>query len=76
MIKISKTKAVEIIKSTSSKYMTVKNITKDGRDRTYKSSKYNMDMHGNLNVLTKDGYRNIRPETIFYLKFKQEYAVV
>ena len=35
-----------------------------------------MDMYNNLNVLTKDGYRNIIPSTIYYLKAdKQEYQV-
>ena len=52
------------------------NIKKNGEARTYKSSKYNMDMYNNLNVLTKDGYRNIIPSTIYYLKAdKQEYQV-
>ena len=33
-------------------------------------------MYGNLNVLTRDDYRNIIPSTIYYLKAnKQEYAV-
>jgi len=76
MNKISKEKAINIIKTSASRYITVKNIKKNGEARTYKSSKYNMDMYNNLNVLTKDGYRNIIPSTIYYLKAdKQEYSV-
>jgi len=76
MIKINKSDAINLIKNSKSKYMTISNIKKNGESRTYKSSKYNMDMYGNINVLTKDGYRNIIPSTIYYLKFKQEYQVV
>ena len=76
MIRISKAKAIGIIKTSGSRFITVKNIKKNGEDREYKSSKYNLDMYGNLNVLTRDGYRNIIPSTIYYLKAnKQEYAV-
>ena len=76
MQKISKAKAVNIIKNSASRFITVKNIKKNGEARTYKSSKYNMDMYNNLNVLTKDGYRNIITSTIYYLKAdKQEYQV-
>ena len=76
MKKISKVKAIDIIKNSASRFITVKNINKNGEARTYKSSKYNMDMYNNLNVLTKDGYRNIIPSTIYYLKAdKQEYQV-
>jgi len=76
MLKISKQKAINIIKTSASRYITVKNIKKNGEPRTYKSSKYNMDMYNNLNVLTKDGYRNIIPSTIYYLKAdKREYSV-
>ena len=77
MIKISKAKAVKMIEKSSGRFLTIKNIKKNGESRTYKSSKYNMDMYGNLNVLTKDGYRNIIPSTIYYLKAnKLEYSVV
>ena len=76
MKKISKVKAIDIIKNSASRVITVKNIKINGEARTYKSSKYNMDMYNNLNVLTKDGYRNIIPSTIYYLKAdKQEYQV-
>ncbi len=76
MNKISKAKAIDIIKNSSGRFITVKNIKKNGEDREYKSSKYNLDMYGNLNVLTRDGYRNIIPSTIYYLKAdKQEYSV-
>tara|TARA_B110000263_G_scaffold164874_1_gene143605 strand:- start:1123 stop:1356 length:234 start_codon:yes stop_codon:yes gene_type:complete len=76
MIRISKAKAIDIIKTSGSRFITVKNIKKNGEDREYKSSKYNLDMYGNLNVLTRDDYRNIIPSTIYYLKAnKQEYAV-
>lgn len=68
MIRISKSKAINLIENSSGKFMTIKNIKKNGDRRTYKSSKYNMDMYGNLNVLTRDGYRNIIPSTIYYLK--------
>ena len=77
MKKISKAKAIKLIGHSSGRYMTIKNIKKNGEHRTYKSSKYNMDMYGNINVLTKNGYRNIIPSTIYYLKAnKQEYSVV
>jgi hypothetical protein len=76
MIKITKGSAIKLIESSKGKFMTIKNIKKDGSNRTYKSSKYNMDMYGNLNVWTSDGYRNIIPSTIYYLKAnKQEYSV-
>ena len=76
MKKISKEKAINLIENSSGRFLTVKNIKKNGEKRIYKSSKYNMDMYNNLNVLTKDGYRNIIPSTIYYLKAdKQEYAV-
>ena len=76
MKKISKEKAINLIKQSGARYLTVKNIKLNGAKRIYKSSKYNMDMYNNLNVLTKDGYRNIIPSTIYYLKAdKQEYAV-
>tara|TARA_R110000824_G_scaffold244330_3_gene433073 strand:- start:83 stop:316 length:234 start_codon:yes stop_codon:yes gene_type:complete len=68
MIRISKITAVELIENSKGKFMTIKNVKKDGTERTYKSSKYNMDMYGNLNVLTRDGFRNIIPSTIYYLK--------
>ena len=77
MHKITKKTAVDLIRASQGKFMTLKNIKRDGSERTYKSSKYNMDMYGNINVLTKDGFRNIIPSTIYYLKAnKQEYAVV
>ena len=77
MIKISKSDAINLIKTSKSRFMTISNIKKNGETRTYKSSKYNLDMYGNLNVLTRDGYRNIIPSTIYYLKAnKQEYAVI
>ena len=77
MHKITKKTAVDLIRASQGKFMTLKNIKKDGSERTYKSSKYNMDMYGNLNVLTREGYRNINPSTIYYLKAdKKEYAVV
>ena len=77
MHKITKKTAVDLIRASQGKFMTLKNIKKDGSERTYKSSKYNMDMYGNLNVLTREGYRNINPATIYYLKAdKKEYAVV
>ena len=76
MKKISRTKAIELIKNSSGRFITVKNIKKDGSARTCSSSKYNLDMYGNLNVQTRQGYRNIIPSTIYYLKAnKQEYAV-
>ena len=76
MKKISKAKAINIIKTSGSRFITVKNIKKNGEDREYKSSKYNLDMYGNLNVQTPQGFRNIIPSTIYYLKAdKQEYAV-
>ena len=77
MIKISKVRAVAMIEKSSGRFITVKNIKKNGESRTYKSSKYNTDMYGNINVLTKDGLRNIIPSTIYYLKAnKQEYVVI
>jgi len=77
MIKISKSDAINLIKTSKSRFMTISNIKKNGETRTYKSSKYNLDMYGNLNVLTRDGYRNIIPSTIYYLKAnKQEYVVI
>ena len=77
MKKISKAEAVAKIENSPGRFMTLKNIKKNGEHRTYKSSKYNMDMYGNINVLTKNGYRNIIPSTIYYLKAnKQEYSVV
>jgi|TARA_B100000676_G_C17778505_1_gene680603 hypothetical protein len=77
MKRISKDTAISMIEKSSGRFLTIKNIKKNGESRTYKSSKYNMDMYGNINVLTKDGFRNIIPSTIYYLKAnKQEYAVV
>ena len=76
MKKISKSKAIQMIENSSGRFLTIKNIKKNGESRTYSSSKYNMDMYGNINVLTKDGFRNIIPSTIYYLKAnKQEYSV-
>ena len=76
MIRISKSKAVKLIEDSKGKFMTIKNVKKDGTERTYKSSKYNMDMYGNLNVLTREGFRNIIPSTIYYLKANgDEYRV-
>ena len=51
-------------------------MNKISKAKAIESSKYNLDMYGNLNVLTRDGYRNIIPSTIYYLKAdKQEYSV-
>jgi len=77
MKRITKATATELIQSSKGKFMTIKNIKKNGESRTYKSSKYNIDMYGNLNVLTRDGFRNIIPSTIYYLKSQGvEYKVV
>ena len=66
---ISKRTAVELITSSKGKFMTIKNKKRDGSDRSYPSSKYIQPLYGNLNVLTREGtYRNIRPETIYFLK--------
>jgi hypothetical protein len=76
MIKITKSKAINLIENSKGKFMTIKNIKKNGDQRTYKSSKYNMDMYGNLNVMTRDGFRNIIPSTIYYIKANgNEYKV-
>ena len=76
MPKISKSKAIQIIKQSSGRFITIHNIKANGQLRKYSSSIYNDEIHGNLNVLTRDGYRNIVPSGIFYLKAdKKEYAV-
>jgi hypothetical protein len=67
MTKISKSKAIQIIKQSSGRFITIHNIKANGQLRKYSSSIYNDEIHGNLNVLTRDGYRNINPDTIFKL---------
>jgi len=74
--KISKDKALEIISHSKGRFLSISGIKKDGSIRHYKSSKFNDIIYSNINVLTRDGYRNIVPSGIFYLKAdKKEYAV-
>ena len=76
MIKISKQKATELIKKSSGKFITVKNIKLNGDEREYKSSKFNMNRYGYLNIWEQGKYRNVNPNTIYYLKAQgAEYSV-
>ena len=76
MKKISKEKATELIKRSSGKFITVKNIKLNGDEREYKSSKFNMNRYGYLNIWEQGQYRNVNPNTVFYLKSQGiEYAV-
>jgi hypothetical protein len=76
MTKISKEKAINIIKHSAGRFISITGIKKNGEIREYKSSIYNQEMYNNLNVLTRDGYRNINPNTILTLKAnKQSYSV-
>tara|TARA_R110001583_G_scaffold163730_1_gene315833 strand:- start:198 stop:431 length:234 start_codon:yes stop_codon:yes gene_type:complete len=76
MTKINNAKALDLIRNSSGRFISITGIKKNGEIREYKSSIYNQDMYNNLNVLTRDGYRNINPNTILTLKAnKQTYQV-
>ena len=50
MTKINNAKALDLIRNSSGRFISITGIKKNGEIREYKSSIYNQDMYNNLNV--------------------------
>tara|TARA_B110000196_G_C20961812_1_gene574360 strand:- start:509 stop:745 length:237 start_codon:yes stop_codon:yes gene_type:complete len=69
-MKISTKQAKTLILNSKGKFMTIGGLKNNGEQRVYKSSKFNAIMHSKyINIWEKaNGYRNVNPANINYLK--------
>ena len=79
-MKITQSKAKELINNSKGRFFSLANIKKDSTQRIYGSSKLNLiDYKGYLNIyeMNKKSFRNVDLETIYALNInKKRYEVV